>query len=106
VRVHNRWRHAEHPCGDVTHVRCDTGEGESGGWERFGEKTIYDSRWVRLGLVAVRAPNGERWGYQVVHLGRIAIVLAVDGQDRALMLWRYRSSRSSGCMSCWVVWCG
>ncbi|MBV8541674.1 MAG: NUDIX hydrolase [Pseudonocardiales bacterium] len=61
-----------------------------GGWQRFGEKTIYDNRWVRLGLVDVGAPNGERWDYHVVHLGRIAVALIVDGRDRVLMLWRYR----------------
>lgn len=63
---------------------------ERGGWRRFGEKTIYESRWVRLGLVDVEAPNGERWDYHVVHLGRIAIALVVDDRDRVLMLWRYR----------------
>ncbi|MBV9013988.1 MAG: NUDIX domain-containing protein [Pseudonocardiales bacterium] len=61
-----------------------------GGWRRFGERTVYDNRWVRLGLVDVGAPNGERWDYHVVHLGRIAVALIVDDQDRALMLWRYR----------------
>lgn len=61
-----------------------------GCWQTFGEKTIYDNRWVRLRLVDVGAPNGERWDYHVVHLGRIAIALIVDVQDRALMLWRYR----------------
>jgi ADP-ribose pyrophosphatase len=60
------------------------------GWRTFGEKTIYDNRWVRLGLVDVEAPNGERWDYHVVHLGRIAVALIVDDQNRALMLWRYR----------------
>ncbi len=63
---------------------------QRGGWQTFGEKTIYDNRWVRLGLVDVGAPNGARWDYHVVHLGRIAIALIVDDQDRALMLWRYR----------------
>ncbi len=61
-----------------------------GGWQRFDEKTIYDNRWVRLGLVDVEAPNGQRWDYHVVHLGRIAVALIVDDQDRALMVWRYR----------------
>ena len=63
---------------------------QRGKWQTFGEKTVYDNRWVRLGLVDVGAPNGERWDYHVVHLGRIAVALIVDGQDRALMLWRYR----------------
>jgi ADP-ribose pyrophosphatase len=64
--------------------------GQRGGWQTFGEKTIYNNRWVRLGLVDVEAPNGERWDYHVVHLGRIAVALVVDHRDRVLMLWRYR----------------
>ena len=63
---------------------------DQGGWRTFGERTIYDNRWVQLGLIDVQAPNGERWDYHVVHLGRIAIAMIVDDQDRVLMLWRYR----------------
>jgi 8-oxo-dGTP pyrophosphatase MutT (NUDIX family) len=63
---------------------------QRGGWRTFGERTVYDNRWVRLGLVDVRAPNGERWEYHVVHLDRIAVALIVDDQDRVLMSWRYR----------------
>jgi 8-oxo-dGTP pyrophosphatase MutT (NUDIX family) len=63
---------------------------ECGGWRTFGEKTVYDNRWVRLGIVDVQAPNGERWEYHVVHLDRIAVALIVDDQDRVLMSWRYR----------------
>ena len=51
---------------------------------------VYDNRWVRVGLVDVEAPNGERWEYHVVHLDRIAIGLIVDEGDRVLMLHRYR----------------
>ena len=61
-----------------------------GAWRTFGERTIYDNRWVRLGLVDVQAPNGERWDYHVVHLGRIAVALMVNDTDEVLMLWRYR----------------
>ncbi|MBB4683956.1 NUDIX hydrolase [Amycolatopsis jiangsuensis] len=63
---------------------------EHGAWKTFGERTIYDNKWVRLGLTDVQAPNGERWDYHVVHLARIAIGLIVDDRDRVLMLWRYR----------------
>jgi ADP-ribose pyrophosphatase len=59
-------------------------------WQTFGERTVYDNRWVRLGLVDVQAPNGERWDYHVAHLSPIAIALIVDEQDRVLMIWRYR----------------
>src|ERR1044072_6311293 len=61
-----------------------------GSWTVFGERLIYDNQWVKLGLVDVEAPNGERWEYHVVHLARIAVGLIVDKSDRVLMLWRYR----------------
>jgi ADP-ribose pyrophosphatase len=64
---------------------------ERGAWRTFGEKTIYDNQWVRLGLVDVEAPNGERFDYHVAHFGRIAIAMIVnDEDDTVLMLWRYR----------------
>lgn len=63
---------------------------ERGAWQTFGERLVYDNRWVRLGLTDVQAPNGERWEYHVVHLARIAIALVVNDRDEALMLWRYR----------------
>ncbi|ALG13664.1 NUDIX hydrolase [Kibdelosporangium phytohabitans] len=63
---------------------------DQGAWQVFGERTVYDNRWVRLELADVQAPNGERMDYHVVSLDRIAIALVVDDQDRALMLWRYR----------------
>jgi ADP-ribose pyrophosphatase len=64
---------------------------EHGGWRTYGERTIYDSPWVRLGLVDVEAPHGERWEYHVVHFSRIAVALIFDeAADAVLMLWRYR----------------
>lgn len=64
---------------------------ERGAWCTYGEKTLYDNRWVRLGLVDVEAPNGERWDYHVVHFGPIAIAMIVNEDDATvLMLWRYR----------------
>lgn len=63
---------------------------ECGGWQQFGERTIYDNRWVRLALADVQAPNGRRWEHHVVHLGRVAVALIVNDHDEALMLWRYR----------------
>jgi ADP-ribose pyrophosphatase len=64
---------------------------ERGGWRTFGERTIYDNRWVRLGLVDVEASDGRRWDYHVAHLARIAVALIVnEATDEVLMLWRYR----------------
>lgn len=64
--------------------------GEHAAWQTYGERTIYDNRWVRLGLIDVQAPNGERWEHHVVQLDRIAIALIVNARDEVLMLWRYR----------------
>jgi ADP-ribose pyrophosphatase len=64
---------------------------QRGNWQTFGERTVYDDRWVRLDLVDVEAPNGERWDYHVVRLARIAVAFLIDeAADRVLMLWRYR----------------
>lgn len=63
---------------------------EHGAWKTFGERLIYDNKWVKLGLADVEAPNGERWDYHVVHLHPISIAMIVDDRERVLMLWRYR----------------
>ncbi len=59
-------------------------------WTVHGERTLYDNPWVRLTLVDVEPPNGERFEHHVVRLGRIAIALVVDDQERVLTLYRYR----------------
>ncbi len=59
-------------------------------WRLHGERTVYDNPWVRLVLVDVEPPNGRRFEHHVVRLGRIAIALVVDGQERVLTLYRYR----------------
>ncbi len=63
---------------------------ERGTWKVFGERTVYDNRWVRLSLVALEAPNGERGEHHVVHLDRVAIAMLVNERDDVLMLHRYR----------------
>lgn len=75
--------------GQSRRLACVTDE-ERGAWKKFGERLIYDNRWVKVGLADVEAPNGERWEYHVVHLARIAIALVVNDRDEVLMLWRYR----------------
>ena len=63
---------------------------EHGTWKTFGTRTIYDNRWVKLDLVEVEAPNGERWEHHVVHLDKVSIALVVNERDEVLMLYRYR----------------
>jgi len=59
-------------------------------WTVRGERTVYDNPWVRLVLVDVEPPDGRRFEHHVVRLGRIAIALVVDDQERVLTLYRYR----------------
>jgi 8-oxo-dGTP pyrophosphatase MutT (NUDIX family) len=59
-------------------------------WKTFGERTIYDNRWVRLSLVAVEAPNGQRWDHHVVQMDRVAIAMLVNEHGEVLTLHRYR----------------
>jgi 8-oxo-dGTP pyrophosphatase MutT (NUDIX family) len=61
-----------------------------GTWQVFGERPLYDNRWVRLSLVDVEAPNGERWESHVVQLDQVAIAMLVNERDEVLMLYRYR----------------
>ncbi|MBE9375594.1 NUDIX hydrolase [Saccharopolyspora sp. HNM0983] len=63
---------------------------ERGAWRVHGERTIYDNRYVRLGLVDVEPPDGRRFEHHVVHLDRVAVALIVNERDEVLMLWRYR----------------
>jgi hypothetical protein len=72
---------------------------ESLSWTIHGERMLYDNPWVRLVLVDVEPPNGERFEHHVVRLGRIAIALVVDDQDQVLTLWRTGSLRMIGVMS-------
>jgi len=59
-------------------------------WRIHGERSLYDNRWVRLTLVDVEPPGGERFEHHVVRLFRVAIAAILDDQDRVLMIWRYR----------------
>lgn len=63
---------------------------EQGKWRVFGERTVYDSRWVRLGLADVEAPDGHRFEHHVVHLPPVAIAMLVTRDEEVLMLHRHR----------------
>ncbi|GLZ55007.1 NUDIX hydrolase [Actinomycetospora sp. NBRC 106378] len=56
----------------------------------FGERTIYDNQWVRLTLMDIEPPDGHRFEYHVVRLGRVAIAAVINEADEVLMMWRHR----------------
>src|SRR3954471_942604 len=40
----------------------------SSGWQVHGERSLYDSEWVRLSLVDVELPDGQRFEHHVVSM--------------------------------------
>lgn len=56
----------------------------------FGERTIYDNPWVRVTLVDIEPPNGDRFEHHVVRLQTVVQALVLDEHDRVLMIWRHR----------------
>lgn len=60
-------------------------------WTVHGERTIYDSDWVRLALVDVEIPDGPRFEHHVVRMPRQAAGCVVHDPERGLLLlWRHR----------------
>lgn len=59
-------------------------------WTVHGERTLYDTPWVRLRSLDVEQPDGARTDYHVVRLRDLAVAAAVDEQQRVLMMWRHR----------------
>jgi 8-oxo-dGTP pyrophosphatase MutT (NUDIX family) len=58
--------------------------------KRFGERTVYDSEWVRLTLVDIEPPDGRRFEHHVVHMKPVAIAALVNDDDEILMAYRHR----------------
>lgn len=60
-------------------------------WEVHGERVVYDSAWVQVGLAAVELPDGRRVDHHVVRLPRPAAgVVVTDPARGVLLLWRHR----------------
>jgi 8-oxo-dGTP pyrophosphatase MutT (NUDIX family) len=60
-------------------------------WTVHGERTLYDSEWVRLTLVDVELPDGQRFEHHVVRMPRPAAAVVVRDRDRGvLLIWRHR----------------
>ena len=60
-------------------------------WTVHGERTIYDSEWMRLALVDVELPSGPRFDHHVLRMPAEAAGVVVDVEGRGvLLLWRHR----------------
>ena len=60
-------------------------------WIVHGERTIYDSEWMRLALVDVEIPGHRRFDHHVLRMPAAASGTVVHDADRGvLLLWRHR----------------
>jgi 8-oxo-dGTP pyrophosphatase MutT (NUDIX family) len=59
-------------------------------WTVHGERTLYDSDWLRLALVDVELPSGERFEQHVVRIPQPAAAVVVRRNDEILLLRRHR----------------
>ncbi len=60
-------------------------------WIVHGERTIYDSPWVRLALTDIEIPGGARFDHHVIRMPAAAAGTVVhDPQRGVLLLWRHR----------------
>ena len=50
-------------------------------WTVHGERTLYDSEWMRLALVDVELPSGPRFEHHVVRMPAEAAGVVVDDPD-------------------------
>ena len=59
-------------------------------WTVHGERVVYDSPWVRLTLVDVEVPEGERFEHPVVRSRHASGVVVRDPDRGVLLLHRHR----------------
>jgi 8-oxo-dGTP pyrophosphatase MutT (NUDIX family) len=60
-------------------------------WTVHGERSLYESEWVRLTLVDVEIPGEQRFEHHVVRMPQKAAGAVVHDPDRGLLLlWRHR----------------
>ena len=60
-------------------------------WTIHGERSLYESPWVRLCLTDIELPGGERFEHHVVRVPDPAAGVVIhDPDDGVLLLWRHR----------------
>src|SRR5690606_467164 len=74
----------------VRHVTYHEKQSDATRWIVHGERSIYESEWVRLSLVDVELPDGQRFDHHVVRMPAAAMSVVLDEQDRVLLMWRHR----------------
>jgi 8-oxo-dGTP pyrophosphatase MutT (NUDIX family) len=60
-------------------------------WTVHGERTLYESDWLRLAFADVELPSGERFDHHVIRFPRPAsAAVVIDPERGVLLIWRHR----------------
>ena len=60
-------------------------------WTVHGERPIYESPWVTVGLADISQPSGDRFEHHTVTLPAAAMTVVVDDAgEHVLLAWRHR----------------
>jgi 8-oxo-dGTP pyrophosphatase MutT (NUDIX family) len=60
-------------------------------WTVHGERSLYESEWLNLGLADVELPDGDRFDHHLIRAHRPAVGTVVYDRGRGvLLLWRHR----------------
>ena len=66
-------------------------EDESSRWVVHGERPVYQSDWVVVGLADISVPSGERFEHHTVWFPPAAMAVVFDDpHEHVLLTWRYR----------------
>ena len=64
---------------------------QKGEWIVHGERAIYESEWMRVGLADISQPSGARFEHHTAWFPPPAMtVLLDDAEEYVLMAWRHR----------------
>lgn len=80
----------QHTSGQETTKPTLSEEDRASAWQVFGERKIYENRWVTVALADIQQPDGTRFEHHKVYLPPAAMVAMLDDQDRVYLMWRHR----------------
>ena len=59
-------------------------------WIPHGERMVYESPWMSVGLVDIEIPGGRRFEHHVLHNADASGAIVHDPERGMLLLWRHR----------------
>lgn len=65
-------------------------ESERSRWTIKSEQVVDDTRRAQVSIAQVRLPDGVEFEQYVFRMPRASMAVAVDDEDRVLMIWRHR----------------